>query len=95
MSTTDAKTIGGLIILIIVLLAIIFIYLRKTSNKVNAETERISKLSMVSEVGHDSEEIDKCFRLSTIIEEDYNNLSTTRISVVIIIETDGNLSATL
>jgi hypothetical protein len=40
-------------------------------------------------------EIDKRFRLSTIYEEDYNNLNSNRISIDIIMETDGKISAIL
>jgi hypothetical protein len=96
MMTNDTKIIGGLIITITVVLSITAFCLKKASNKLNKEDlERISKLSMVSEEGYDGEEIDKSFRLSTILEEDYNNLNTNRISIAIIVETDGKISGNL
>lgn len=91
----DAKIIGGCMIGIVIVLCLIAFCLKKASNKLNNDIERTSKLSMFSDKSHEGEEIDKRFRLSTIYEEDYNNLNSNRISIDIIMETDGKISAKL
>lgn len=95
MATIDAKIIGGLMIAIAVVLFLIVFCLKKVSNKLNNNIERTSKLSMLSDKSHEGEEIDKRFILSTIYEEDYNNLNTNRISIEVIMETDGKISTNL
>lgn len=84
-----------LIIIFIIIIVIIAFYLKKSSNKNNQNIERTSKLSMISEKGHYGDEIDKCFRLSTIIEDNYTNLDSDIINISIILELDGKISAKL
>ena len=81
------------IIIVSALIIIITLCLKSAIKKTNIDKERTSKFSMVSDKGHSSEESDKCFRLSTIVEEDYTNLNSNRISIVIIVEPDGSMSA--
>ena len=96
MMINDAKIIGGVIIVIATVLFITAFCLKKVSNKLNnGNLESIPKLSIISEGCYDGEEIDKSFRLSTILEEDYNNLNSNRISIIIMMETNGKISVNL
>lgn len=81
------------IIIVSTLIIIIALCLKSSIKKTNVDKEITSKFSMVSDKNHSGEESDKCFRLSTIAEEDYNNLNSNRISIVIIMEPDGSMSA--
>jgi len=96
MMNNDAKLIGSLILVFAAVLFITAFCLKNASNKLNNDDlENTSKLSIISEGGYYGEEIDKSFRLSTIFEEDYNNLNSDRISVLIVMETNGKISANL
>ena len=91
--SNDEKLIVCIVVAFLIIITITVFFFNKKLNKRN-ESE-ISKLSMISEVGHEGEEFDKCFRLSTIIEEDYNDIDTNRISINIIMETNGNITVKL
>lgn len=92
---SDNKMVGILMLAFAIILFIIILLLKKASKKINADNENTFKLSMVSEICYNNEEIDKCFILSSFTEEKYNYLDSNRISIKIIIENDGKISVDL
>jgi hypothetical protein len=91
----DNTLVGFLMFAVLIVLIMVILGLKKALNKTNTDKENTFKLSIISDKGHSGDEFDKCFRMSTIVEEDYQDINSNRISIVIMMEPNGKISASV
>ena len=99
--TMNDNLMAIMMIMIVVILIFILVALKSFNSWYNNNIKpcdnlsRCSKLSMISEKGECEDNDNLCFKMSTIFEEDYKGLESDRISIAIMIEIDGKISAIL